>query len=217
MQDVYARLENGLVVEYPLSQFDIASRYPNTSFTFGDLFLCPIGYVKVTIVDKPLITWSQTIEEVLPVFVGEVLTQTYLITDLTETEKEEYINDLKFQKRQEINSCRLSANYTSFVYQGKEIATDLLSRSDIDGTNAAIINSGQMPVPWVGGWKTTDNSIIPISTVEEWKAFYKAMYDRGIANFIKSQTLKAQLDSPLCNTPELINAIVWDEPESLPE
>ncbi len=45
-----------------------------------------------------------------------------------------------------------------------------------------------------GGWKTMDNSYIAISTIEEWKAFYSAMYTTGINNFIKAQQLKTAVD-----------------------
>ena len=94
---------------------------------------------------------------------------------------------------------------------GKEIAAAALDRSDIDGTNGEIQNTGQLPAHWPGGWKTVDNSYVPIATVDDWKAFYSAMYLQGLTNFMKAQTLKAQLSA--ASTPEQIAAIAWNTEE----
>jgi hypothetical protein len=64
-----------------------------------------------------------------------------------------------------------------------------------------------LPAGWVGGWKSVDNSILIISTVAEWNAFYDSMIAQGQANFAKSESLKAQLAS--ATTAEQVAAIVW--------
>lgn len=117
------------------------------------------------------------------------------------------LDELKSAKNAEINSARMSANLTSFTYLGKQIACDTLSRSDIDGTNGYVSIFNNFPDNWAGGWKATDNTYVPIATVDDWKAFYKAMVDQGNANFHHSQDLKSQLAS--ATTPEQVAAIVW--------
>lgn len=101
--------------------------------------------------------------------------------------------DLKAAKNEAINAARLRANQSHFVYQGKNIATDPLSRSDIDGAHGSILMLQAMPPGWPGGWKAMDNSFIAIATVPEWIQFYAAMVTTGTANFNRAQALKAQL------------------------
>lgn len=108
---------------------------------------------------------------------------------------------LRDYKHKQINKWREEANFTYFIYQGKRIACDRLSRSDIDGTNGEIVGTAvitgtpAMPLGWVGGWKTMDNSYVPITTPEQWKAFYSAMFNCGSMNFAKSQYLKHIVDT----------------------
>ena len=117
------------------------------------------------------------------------------------------LSDIKASKRNEINDARLTANESNFAYAGKQIACDSLSRSDIDGANGQILLTGEMPADWPGGWKAMDNSYVPITTVEDWKAFYAAMYDQGLANFVHAQALKAQIEA--AETVEEVQAITW--------
>lgn len=122
-------------------------------------------------------------------------------------ELENYLVILRNTKDKEINAQRLAANNTYFVYMGKQIACDPLSRSDIDGANGAILLTGQLPPYWPGGWKTMDNSYVPIANKADWISFYNAMYTQGLMNFSKAQTLKAQVAT--AETIEAIRAIVW--------
>ena len=103
------------------------------------------------------------------------------------------LNDVKTRKNEEINTCRESANANVFIFQGKAIRCRPLDRSDIDGTNGYVALFGEFPQGWAGGWKAADNSYVQITTVDEWKQFYKAMVDTGNANFRYAQQLKARL------------------------
>ena len=107
-------------------------------------------------------------------------------------------------------AARLAANFSTFPHAGKVIACDQLSRSDIDGTNgfvSFVSLYGTLPPDWPGGWKATDNTYVPISSVAEWKAFYSSMFAAGNANFAKAQTLKEQLEA--ATTPEEVHSITW--------
>lgn len=115
--------------------------------------------------------------------------------------------DLKTAKNTEINAWRLKANRSTFTHAGKVFACDELSRSDIDGANGMIANLGAMPPGWPGGWKAVDNTVLPIATVADWKAFYGSMFASGNANFIHSQDLKTALAA--ATTAAQVAAIVW--------
>lgn len=115
--------------------------------------------------------------------------------------------ELKATKNTEINMWRLKANRSTFTHAGKVFACDELSRSDIDGANGMIANLGAMPPGWPGGWKAVDNTVLPIATVADWKAFYGSMFASGNANFIHSQDLKTALAA--ATTAAQVAAIVW--------
>lgn len=120
------------------------------------------------------------------------------------------LEDLKSSKNQEINSSRFEANLSSFTYAGKQVACDALSRSDIDAVNGIVSLINNMPPNWVGGWKAMDNTILPIPDVATWINFYSAMVQQGTANFVKAQTLKAQLETAYANSNrEAMEAIKW--------
>lgn len=117
------------------------------------------------------------------------------------------LEELKLRKNDEINSSREHANTDTFEYMGKLIRCRPLDRGDIDGTNGYIALFGTFPDGWQGGWKAADNTVVPIPTITEWKAFYKAMVDTGNRNFKRAQTLKTQLAD--ATTAEAVQAIVW--------
>ena len=101
--------------------------------------------------------------------------------------------DVKVAKNAAIDRARASANTSFFVFQGKQISVDPLSRSDIDAAHGAILLLQAMPPGWPGGWKAKDRTIVPIPDVATWGQFYSAMVSAGTTNFNHSQTLKAQL------------------------
>lgn len=113
--------------------------------------------------------------------------------------------DLKARKNAAINAARLKANQSHFVFMGKQIAVDPLSRSDIDAAHGAILMLGALPGGWPGGWKAMDNSIVPIADLATWGQFYGAMVAQGTANFTRAQALKAQL--AVATTAEQVAAV----------
>lgn len=116
------------------------------------------------------------------------------------------LDELRAAKDGEINAAREAAN-RSFVYATKTIRCLPLDRSDIDGTNGYVSLFGVFPDNWPGGWKAQDNSYVAIATVDDWKAFYKAMVDQGNVNFHHAQDLKTQLAN--ATTTDQIAAITW--------
>lgn len=106
--------------------------------------------------------------------------------------------DLKAAKNEAIDLAREQANSSTFMFQGRTIAVDRLSKDDIMGAHGEWV-TGQAPEGWPGGWKTKDKGpngepiYVPIPDQATWMAFYRAMVAHGIANFNHSQALKAQL------------------------
>ena len=117
------------------------------------------------------------------------------------------LDELRAAKTAEINAARLAANRAGFMFAGKLISTDELSRSDIDGTNGTVTLTGAFPAGWPGVWKTDDNSYVPIEDIDTWKSFYAAMSAQGATNFNTSQALKAQLAA--ASSPAEVSAVVW--------
>jgi hypothetical protein len=111
----------------------------------------------------------------------------------------------KAKKNAAINAARLAANTSTFSFQGKLIAVDALSRSDIDGAHGYISAMKAMPPGWPGGWKADDNTYVAINTFDEWMPFYSAMVASGTANFSRAQALKAQVAT--CSTVEQVRAV----------
>jgi len=111
----------------------------------------------------------------------------------------------KYEKNAAINAARMAANQSHFTFQGKQIAADQLSRSDIDAMHGAVLMLGGLPAGFPGAWKTKDNSYVPIPDVATWGAFYGAMVAQGSANFANSQALKAQIAA--ATTPEEVEAV----------
>ncbi len=117
------------------------------------------------------------------------------------------ILELKSEKNAEINRSRATANSSSFTHGGKTFSCDALSRSDIDGVNGFVALNDALPPSFPGAWKATDNTLLHLSDVSAWKAFYGALVATGSANFAHSQQLKTALAE--ATTAEEVAAIVW--------
>lgn len=175
-----------------------------------DDMISDLGFSQVTMTLPQFDSVHQVANELPPKLIEGDWTQQWEITDLNDDQVAANLGAAVSAKNSGINAARLSANFSSFSYAGKLIACDTLSRSDIDGANGYISLFGTLPPDWLGGWKAVDNSYVPITTVDEWKAFFKAMYDQGITNFKHSQALKDRLTK--AKTASDIDAIIWTSP-----
>jgi len=92
-----------------------------------------------------------------------------------------------------INEWRARINFTTFPHDGKVIACDALSRSDIDAVAGHISLFGDFPVDFPGAWKAVDNTYVVLADVDAFKAMYASMTAQGTANFVQSQVWKAQM------------------------
>lgn len=126
-----------------------------------------------------------------------------------EAQGEAAVGALRAAKNTEINKWRSLANLSTFPHAGKLVSCDELSRSDIDGVANNIALFGEFPAGFPGGWKATDNTMIPLPDVDAFRAMYASMTAQGAANFNRAQELKAQLAA--ASTPEAIAAITWSD------
>lgn len=117
------------------------------------------------------------------------------------------LDDLRAARRLAINAARLAANRGSFAFGGKQIACDVLSRSDLDGVASYVALYGALPPGFAGVWKATDNSFVAIPDIATFKAMVAAMVAAGVAHFEHSEALKAQIAS--ATTAEAVAAVVW--------
>jgi hypothetical protein len=114
----------------------------------------------------------------------------------------------KAEANEAINQWRLKANQTSFPFNGKEIACDVLSRSDLDGMANYVNLFAEFPVGFANGWKCLDNTYIAFDDVQDFKDMYAAMVDTGNANFNRAQQLKQQLQQ--ATTLKAVNSILGE-------
>lgn len=213
---------NTQTMEVYESQQAIRNAFPNTSFPINITNEILESFSIKPVVEVPPV-FNELIETAIPdtpVEVNGVWTQTWKIELRYSTEEErqaaleKHFNYLKKLKIDEINAARLESNTSTFIHLGKEIDCDQLSRGDIETTNGMIANAGALPEDWIGFWKTADNDFLPITTVEEWKAFYNSMFAKGMNNFKHSQLLKMQVNALTYNGDydslvAQLNAIVW--------
>ena len=120
------------------------------------------------------------------------------------------LESAKLRRRLQINAWRMEANLGHFVYQGKQIACDRLSRGDIDGVNGELANTGLFPAGFPHAWKAMDNTYVSIPDAATWYQFYSAMTAQGTSNFMRAQGLKALVDA--ATTEEAVSLITWETP-----
>lgn len=129
----------------------------------------------------------------------------YTVAPLKGAELDAALEALRIQKNTQINTARMRANTSTFMFDGKPIACDELSRSDIDGVAGYISLFGEFPPGWPGAWKAADNTYVPMTNIAHFRAMYAAMAGAGLANFARAQSLKAELAA--AHTAEEIDAI----------
>ena len=117
------------------------------------------------------------------------------------------IEAAKAEKNEQINKWRLAANQGTFDHMGFTFSCDQLSRSDIDGITSFVSLYGSLPPGWPGAWKASDNSMYPITSIDEWREFVGSMVAQGNTNFAKSQMLKSELEQ--ATSKEMVDAIDW--------
>lgn len=109
----YAKIENNQITEYPLSEYDVKSRFTNVSWVIGE-FNPPEGYVAVTETPNPIhdIITENCVEN-SPVFDASTgWTQSWTIQTATAEEVYERTELLASQVRTERNTRLTACDWT---------------------------------------------------------------------------------------------------------
>ena len=80
----YAKIENGVVAEYPVYEGEIRLRYPNVSFPSP--FVAPEGYEPVADVVPPAYDYRKNVTEGTPLLVDGAWTRNWVVADASEEE-----------------------------------------------------------------------------------------------------------------------------------
>lgn len=108
---VYGKIENDQITEYPLSEYEIKSRFTNVSWVIGE-FDPPEGYVVVTEVSKPQYdSISENCVLGIPVYATE-WTQTWTVEPATAEEIAERTALLEQAIRTERNARLTASDWT---------------------------------------------------------------------------------------------------------
>lgn len=125
---MFAKIENNQVTEYPLSQFDIKKRFPNTSFPSNLTSALPEGYVRVQPASQPTEDELKVVTEGTPALVDGVWTQVWVQSDkYTAEELVAYHAKKETDKQQEVRDVRNSLLAKSDWTQGKDIPDNISS------------------------------------------------------------------------------------------
>lgn len=118
------------------------------------------------------------------------------------------LSQAKAEKNAQINAWREAANLSTFSHNNTAISCDSLSQRDIDKVLGTVARTGAFPPGFPNAWKAADNTYLPLPSVAAFDAMYAAMVGQGMANFAKSEGLKAALAA--ATTMAQIDAIAWD-------
>jgi len=78
---MFAKIENNQVAEYPVTEFDIRARFPDTSFTTDFSSGLPDGYVRVQPAGQPAEDAMKVVTQGQPILVDGVWTQVWVQSD----------------------------------------------------------------------------------------------------------------------------------------
>lgn len=106
----YARIDNGVVAEYPVYEGDIRLRYPNVSFPAQ--FDPPEGYVAVADVAPPQVDHTQNLAEGEPAQIEGVWTRQWVVTDATPEQLVERSKAQWVRNRAERNALLTACDWT---------------------------------------------------------------------------------------------------------
>lgn len=199
----------GAPVEFPITP-DEAMRRTGLANPHFILQRPPAGWMAVYRSEQPAVPDLFKLIEGEPVFRQDIgkWVQNFQLVDFKESEVQQFYVQLRKSKELEINAARENANTGFFRYEGHRIACDTLSMRDIMISNMLVLDTGALPVPWPGVWKTMDGGYVSITTVDAWKAFFASIYTQGVKNFQHSEALKHMLSQAV--TIAEIRALNWN-------
>jgi hypothetical protein len=106
----YAKIENGVVVEYPVAEGDIRLLYPNCSFPTP--FVAPDGYELVQHSQFPTFDYTKNISEGMPLLTDGVWTQNWVVAGASPSEIEARTEQQWMSVRGERNTLLAECDWT---------------------------------------------------------------------------------------------------------
>jgi hypothetical protein len=116
--------------------------------------------------------------------------------------------EVKQKKKQELNDIRARKNREGFMFQDKLIQTDENSFFNIVSAHGKALAAKYLNEPFSTEWTTADNTTIQIDA-DAMLDMHNKLVEMGEANHIQCKVMKAQVDSPSCDTGAKVKAIVW--------
>lgn len=110
---MYALVNDGKVVEYPLSEGDIKHRFANTSFESP--FKPPSGFVLVADSPRPILDYATEAKEGEPCFIDGQLTRTWEIYQLPKEEVQKRLRQKTEEVRADRNRKLMATDWTQLV------------------------------------------------------------------------------------------------------
>ena len=112
---MYARIENGVAVEFPLFEGDLANRFPDLLFPM-DTHNTPIpeGYVRVVGVSMPF-DLANTYEIAMPTIQNGEWTMNWTATPRSDAEKAAILKDVEQRVRNDRNERLAKCDWTQLV------------------------------------------------------------------------------------------------------
>lgn len=123
-----AFVQDGTVIEYPVSPTWVRKKFSNVSFpkNLEDANLSDIGVVKVKIADTPTFdSQTQKLKTVLPELINGVWTQGWSIVDLTKEEKDNILEGKASSIRSERDQKLAESDWRVIVEVEKAAVDDL--------------------------------------------------------------------------------------------
>lgn len=196
---MYAKIENNSVVEYPLDEWAIRSKFSNISFPSNISDFLPEGYVRVFPNGPPQINDLQIVTESSPVLIDGTWCQSWTVSD-----KFPNPDDLEVYLQQKLITKKESI-WEAIKYIRDTILQDGVKVS-VDGVNKWFHTDVYSRTQWLGliilgpnipaniQWKTMDGSFI-ILTQTIVQQIFSAIQVKELTAFQKAEVLRAEVNA----------------------
>jgi paraquat-inducible protein B len=118
----YAKIENGNVTSYPLSEGDIRNLFPNTSFPTNN-FQTPDGFVLVEATATPSINFNQKITEASPQLVDGKFQQVWNVVTLSSQELTQKTSEREITIRAIRNKLLMDSDWSQYKDIPESVST----------------------------------------------------------------------------------------------
>ena len=151
---MYAKILNGVVNQYPLSEQEIRTALPHVSFAIP--FTPPEPFVRVWRKTPPEPSWTEETVEAPPAFSNAKWQQCWEARPLTPEDQAARLETLKAQKLARLATRRWEVETGGVMFEAKRFATDAVAQTKYVGALLAFQSDPAAAVQW----KTADGSFV---------------------------------------------------------